>query len=62
MRHFHLFPISLIDVSQFGYKTIGIKIVVKALPKLFGHNDKNVRAEVFPDSPFDSLMRHRLPR
>ncbi|KAK9236260.1 armadillo-type protein [Lipomyces kononenkoae] len=32
-------------VKSFGTKTVGPKSIVKALPKLFAHPDKNVRAE-----------------
>ena len=34
-------------VKQFGTKKVGPKPIIKILPKLFGHADKNVRAEVF---------------
>ncbi|KAI8882635.1 ARM repeat-containing protein [Backusella circina FSU 941] len=32
-------------VKQFGTKKVGPKPIIKILPKLFGHTDKNVRAE-----------------
>ncbi|KAI8334829.1 armadillo-type protein [Chlamydoabsidia padenii] len=32
-------------VRQFGTKTVSPKPLIKVLPKLFGHTDKNVRAE-----------------
>ncbi|ORX54518.1 ARM repeat-containing protein [Hesseltinella vesiculosa] len=34
-------------VSQFGAKHVSPKPLIKILPKLFGHSDKNVRAETF---------------
>jgi cytoskeleton-associated protein 5 len=33
-------------VKQFGAKKVSPKPILKILPKLFGHADKNVRAEV----------------
>ncbi|OZJ04855.1 hypothetical protein BZG36_02598 [Bifiguratus adelaidae] len=32
-------------VKQFGLKTVSPRLIVKTLPKLFGHTDKNVRSE-----------------
>ncbi|KAI8099122.1 armadillo-type protein [Halteromyces radiatus] len=34
-------------VRQFGTKTVSPKPLIKTLPKLFGHTDRNVRAETF---------------
>ncbi|KAI9279535.1 armadillo-type protein [Sporodiniella umbellata] len=34
-------------VRQFGAKKVSPKPIIKLLPKLFGHTDKNVRAETF---------------
>ena len=35
-----------IPCSEFGAKVINLKTLMKALPGLFEHSDKNVRAEV----------------
>ena len=35
-----------VDYSEFGGKIFALKPVVKVLPKLFDHSDKNVREEV----------------
>ena len=32
---------------EFGAKVINLKTLMKALPSLFEHSDKNVRAEVY---------------
>ncbi|CAO3629819.1 unnamed protein product [Cunninghamella blakesleeana] len=34
-------------IRQFGTKTVNPKPIIKSLPKLFGHTDKNVRSETF---------------
>ncbi|KAI7849124.1 armadillo-type protein [Circinella umbellata] len=34
-------------VKQYGIKTVNPKSLLKIIPKLFGHTDKNVRAETF---------------
>ena len=33
-------------IRQYGIKTVNPKPLLKIIPKLFGHTDKNVRAEV----------------
>ena len=35
-----------IYIRQYGIKTVNPKPLLKIIPKLFGHTDKNVRAEV----------------
>jgi hypothetical protein len=42
---------SILDIAQQHYRAFGVKVVppgpiFKILPKIFGHSDKNVRAEV----------------
>ena len=43
---FHTFFSHFADFSEFGSKIFTLKPVVKVLPKLFDHSDKNVREEV----------------
>ena len=33
-------------VQAFGVRTFNVKPLLKSIPKMFGHTDKNVRAEV----------------
>ncbi len=36
----------LVLCREFGVKVINLKVLMKAVPALFQHSDKNIRAEV----------------
>ena len=40
------YVLSFATFREFGAKVINVKMLMKAVPPLFEHNDKNVRAEV----------------
>ena len=41
---------------EFGAKVINLKTLMKALPSLFEHSDKNVRAEVLHECVYSCLV------
>lgn len=44
--------VTLLSVSrEFGASVVNLKMLMKAVPALFLHSDKNVRAEVSKGSP-----------
>ena len=48
---------TLLVCRQFGAKVLSLKILMKAVPGLFEHSDKNVRAEV---SVLLIIFRHHI--